>query len=111
MLVERSALRTKIGPYAAVSLVFWLLAFAVWDGTGSSGSSSVHLGWKAAAFNALLLIPLSEGRSWARRLLFAEAVIVGIFVASLGIPPFGPSFGLLTFLAAAQIGLLFLLDP
>lgn len=111
MMLERSAVKTRIGPYVAVSLVFWSLAFAVWDGTGSSGGTTVHLGWKGAAFNALLLIPLSKGRSWARWLLFVEATIAAVFVASLGVPPFGPSFGLLAFLAVTQMGLLFLLDP
>lgn len=105
-------IRSRIGLYAAVSIVFWLLAFAVWDGTASSGSETVRLGWRGAAFNALLLVPLSKGRSWAKWLLLAEATIAAIFVASLGLPPFGgPSFGVLAFVACAQVGLLLLFDP
>jgi hypothetical protein len=91
--------------YLAVSLVFWLLLWAL-GGSGENGRESVHVEWQAAAFNALLLLPLIRGYRWAKWLLVLEAIVIGAFVASMGIPPFGPAFGLLALFPLAQIVLL-----
>lgn len=92
--------------YVVISGVFWLSAWAFWGGTGTTGSSTTHLGWQGAALNALLLVPLFKGSGLARSVLIVQAIAAGVFIASLGVPPFGPSFGILAFVALAQVALL-----
>jgi hypothetical protein len=78
-----------------------------WDGTGSSGSSSIHIDASGAVINLLLLIPLSRGREWAKWILTVQGIFSAVFIGSLKVPPFGgPSFGILAYVAALQVALL-----
>jgi hypothetical protein len=105
--MEQGVLRNRWHwAYAGTSAVFWLAAWIIWDGTGRSGSSSVHLGWQGAVLNGLMLIPLFKRFEWARWVLIVEATATIAFIGSLGVPPFGPAFGSLAFLALLQLALL-----
>lgn len=97
--------RRVIG-YVVVTGAFWLTAWVFWGGTGSTHSSAVHLGLQGAVINGLLLIPLLRGRDWARLVLLAMAVLNAGLIAGLGVPPFGPAFGLLAYVALLQVLLL-----
>jgi hypothetical protein len=92
--------------YVVVTAAFWLACWAIWGGTGRTGGSSVHLGWQGAAFNLLMLGLLLRGWRWARGCLIFQAMFNAVVVASLGVPPFGPSFGVLAFVAVLQAVLL-----
>jgi hypothetical protein len=100
--------RRVIG-YIVVTAAFWLAAWVFWDGTGRTHSSSVDLGLQGPVINGLLLIPLLRGREWARWILVAMAVLNAVVIATLGVPPFGPTFGLLAPVALLQVW--FLLPP
>jgi hypothetical protein len=92
--------------YVVVSAAFWLAAWAIWGGTGRTVDGAVHLGWQGAAFNLLMLGLLLRGWRWARGCLIFQAMLNAAFVASLGVPPFGPPFALLALGAALQVALL-----
>lgn len=62
----------------------------------------MHVYWQGAAVNLLLLFPLWRGAMWALVILWFEALILCGAIGSGGIPPFGPAFGLLAFVAGAQ---------
>jgi hypothetical protein len=103
---QRILIDRRLGAYVLVSLFFWVALWIFWGGTGESGSSSTHLGLQGAVVNGLLVLPLLRGFEWARWLLIAEAFVNGGLIASLGVPPFGPSYGLMAFVALLQIALL-----
>jgi hypothetical protein len=102
----REATKGRWWWYAVLTIVFWALALGVWGGEATSGSQAVKVSWEGAAINLLLLFPLLKGATWARYILIAEGVVLAVFIGSLGLPPFGPSFGLLALVAGAQIVLL-----
>jgi hypothetical protein len=102
--MEGRAMRSRrwFREYVFVTVAFWLSVWLVWGGTASDGSSSVHLGLSGAIFNFAMLGLLALGVAWARWVLIAQAVLGAGFIASLGVPPFGPWFGCLALVALFQ---------
>lgn len=92
--------------YVLVTVAFWVLVF----GPGGGGTNTLEMKGQAAALNALLFLPVVFRKRWALIGLLIEAVFVGGLVVSVGVPPFGDSFGLLVLGPFAQICLLTRLD-
>jgi hypothetical protein len=97
-VAEMPRRKIKLSLYVALSLLFWVLAL----GPGGGGTDAVHVYWEGAAVNLLLLFPLWRGAMWAVVILWFEALLLCGGIGSEGIPPSGPAFGLLAFVAGAQ---------
>lgn len=99
--------RRRLSVYAGLCVVFWTLAL----GPGGGGTTAVGVNATGAWINLLLLIPLWNGANWPLWPLAIEAFLIAGVIGSGGMPPDGPAFGLLTFVAAGQFLLLFSLLP
>lgn len=88
--------------YLLATTAFWTLAL----GPGGGGTEDVTVYWTGAVVNFALVVPLARGAAWAAILLAVEGIVLAGVIASGGLPPWGPVFGYLAFLAAAQVLLL-----
>lgn len=92
--------------YLYLTVAFWAALLLVWDGTGTAGNRSVHLGWAALVVNGVTLLGAIRGLQAAFILLIMQTVVLAGVCLSLGVPPVGTTFGGLGVIAAIQSVLL-----
>lgn len=96
----------RLTSYLVLGVLFWTLL-----GVAGGGEDGVHIEWTGLAINVVLFGAVWRGAAWALILLFLEALFLTGFIASVGVPPWGPWFGALALLSGAQALLLMGLIP
>lgn len=103
MVDERSnPVDWMLGLYMLLTLLFWGLAL----GPGDGGTSEVEVDWWGALANLVLLVPIMRGSTWSIPLLALCTLGLAVGIASGGVPPGGPWFGALSWVAAVMFLLL-----
>jgi hypothetical protein len=93
--------------YVVLSIAFWALVWAAGgEASTGGGTSIIRIDVMGAVINFAFLPAAIRGSRPARYVLIAEALVLALVIASVGVPPVGPPFGLLVVFPAAQVVLL-----
>lgn len=99
--------RRQAVAYVVLSIAFWALVWAAGGEVSTDGGTSIiRIDAMGAVINFAFLPAAFRGSRLAKGVLVAEALVLTLVIASIGVPPFGPPLGLLAVFPAAQAVLL-----